>query len=85
MRASDQTNLFAKQTLEEDDANRPNVHLRGNLGRFTARLEALRWKVPVGASTLGGQIHSRIRVIEVLSHQLTQAKVGNLYFARELT
>lgn len=70
--------LLAVETLVEDDAHRPDVHLGGDLGRRLAHDEALRGQVPVGAGPLAGEVHALLRVVAVLVHDLGEAEVCNL-------
>mmetsp|Transcript_12707 Transcript_12707/g.46465 ORF Transcript_12707/g.46465 Transcript_12707/m.46465 type:complete len:230 (+) Transcript_12707:689-1378(+) len=67
---------LAVKHLVENDARRPHVHLVANLG---LQPKALRWKIPVGACALTGQLHAARPVVGF--HYLAQAKVSELHLA----
>lgn len=67
--------LLAEQELEEDDADRPDVNLVGDLRRVL--LEALRSLIPVGADALARQLNP----LSALVDDLAQAEVRDLDFA----
>ena len=69
--------LSAVETLVEDDAQRPDVHLGGDFGRSLPDHEAFRRQVPVGSGPLRGQVHPVVRVVALGVHDLGQTEVGD--------
>ena len=70
--------LLAVEALVEDDPDRPDVDLGGDLGRVLAHHEALGREVPVGARPLRGEVHAVVGVVVVRVHDLGEAKVRDL-------
>lgn len=82
---SEHTHLFTEETLEEDDADGPDVYLGGDFGGFTTGLKAFRRQIPVCAGALGGKVHARVWIVQVLGHQFTQSEIRDLDLTRDLT
>ena len=77
--------LLSVETLVEDDADGPHVHLGGDLWRVLAHDEALWWQIPIGSGALRRKVHPVVRVVVLWVHDLGQAKVRDLDVATDAT
>ena len=78
------TYLLAIQTLIKNNSHTPDVNLGWDFWRVLSDHKTFWGKVPVGASSLRGQVHSMVRVIVLLIHYFTQSKVCYFYFTTNI-
>ena len=71
----------SKEHLVVNGANAPHIHFATD-PNIIIRNETFWWQVPVGAGSLGSELHTLGRIDSV--NNLTQSKVGNLRVSRNI-